>query len=176
MKTVVKKYSNGQEKVIELGKKTTCVLSEPWGWGTSCKTILLKSDGLYHCNDCGLVFKKPVLKEDQRAVLVECDCKRLVNFTEWYFNECYGYNCPTTLYRCERCKRIYKGPYFTYAAPLKFQESEAARKDVQWYHEYMRTEQQKKIGRAREDAEKIKKTLKQLPKKERQKILNQLRS
>lgn len=175
MKTIIKKYSNGTEKVIELGKEDTCVLAEPYGWGTSCKNLVLKPDGYYRCDDCGLAFKKPILKEKLRVAAIECDCKELVNFLEWYFNEFYGYDCPLDYYKCQKCKRVYEAPHYSREAPLKFQESEAAKQHIKRRRESNREEQRERVRGVKEDIESLKANLSRLPRKERNRLLKGLR-
>jgi hypothetical protein len=39
---------------VVLGKDAACPRTNHRGWGTACKTLTLKENGLYHCGDCGL--------------------------------------------------------------------------------------------------------------------------
>src|SRR3989344_5047572 len=118
-KTVTIRYTNGETKKVVLGEEKTCVSAEPRGWGTSCETLVLKKDGFYHCGDCGLVFKKPILKTISDPALVLCDCKKLENFIGWFFDECHGYDCPSSYYRCKECGRVYESPHYNREAPIR---------------------------------------------------------
>lgn len=173
-KEVTIRYTNGQSKNVVLGVEATCVTAQPRGWGSSCKTLVLKEDGFYHCEDCGLVFKKPVLKMISEPALVVCDCRSLVNFLERFFDECHGYDCPSSCYRCKKCGRVYQSPHYSREAPIRLQESEAAKKHVQNRRDYQKKERADRIDSALEDARELKEALKQVPKAVKQKILREL--
>lgn len=176
MKTVVKKYTNGQNRVIKLGEESTCASAEPRGWGTPCETLVFKSDGYYHCDDCGLVFKKPILKNKSDVVKIECSCKNLTNLLDWYFNKCFGYDCSSGYYKCKECKRVYKAPHYSREAPLKFQESEATKDHVKRHRKYDKEEREKRIHRAEEDLKNLKTELNRLPRNVKRRLLKALRS
>lgn len=173
-RTVTIRYTNGQTRRVALGVEETCVSAQPRGWGTECKALVLKKDGFYHCEDCGLVFKKPTEKRITELALVVCDCRKLVNFLEWFFDECHGYDCPSSYYRCSKCGRIYQSPHYSREAPVRLQESEAAKKHVQNYRDYQKKERTERINEVLENVRELKETLKQVPKAVRQKIFREL--
>ncbi len=170
-KTVTIRYTNGQAKKVVLGEEKTCPSAQPRGWGTKCETLALKINGLYHCNDCGLVFKKAVQDEKSRVILVACDCVKLTNFLEWYFDECYGYDCPISRYHCEKCGRIYQS---LSEASVRLQESKVAKEYVQRNINYQKKRQAEMIDMVSRDAVELKKKLRRVPRSVRQKILKEL--
>lgn len=146
MKTVVIRHTNGQQKKVALGKDNTLVAETCGWWGRPyCKTLVLKQNGYYYCADCGLVFKKPVLKETSDVVAIKCDCRQLVNFIELSYDDFFGNDCPTHYYKCKRCERVYKSPHNSRKAPLKFQDSKAAREHIIRRRESVREEQEIRI-------------------------------
>ncbi|MDO8496150.1 MAG: hypothetical protein Q7S43_01710 [bacterium] len=175
MKTIVKTYSNGDKKIIKLGEEQTCCSAEPRGWGTSCETLTLKSDGFYHCKDCGLAFKKLDPRNIPSVIAIKCDCKELINFLEWYFDECFGYDCPINYYKCAECERVYKAPHYSHEAPLRFQESEVARKHVKRRLADKRKRQEEIKDKIKTTIKELQKELGLIPKSERIKFLNELR-
>lgn len=173
-KVVTIRFTNGDTEKVVLGEEKTCVSAQPRGWGTECETLVFKEDGYYHCDDCGLVFKKPIGKGITEPALVVCDCNKLVNFLEWFSDECHGYDCPSSHYRCDKCGRIYQSPHYSREAPIRLQESEAAKKHVQNHRDYQKQERAERSDRALEDARELKEILKQVSKAVRQKILREL--
>lgn len=168
------RYRGGETKKVILGVEATCVSAQPRGWGTECKTLVLKKDGLYHCGDCGLVFKKPVQKTKSRVTLVACDCSKLVNFLVWFYDECHGCDCPSCYYQCLKCSRVYNSPHYSREASIQLQESEVAKKHVQNHLNFKKQERTERIDRARENAKELKEILKQIPRTVRQKVLREL--
>ncbi len=174
-KAVTIRYTNGETKKVVLGEEETCVSAEPRGWGTSCEALVLKKDGFYHCDDCGLVFKKPVEKiKSNETITVLCDCKQLVNFLEWFFDECFGYDCPISYYRCVKCGRVYKSPHYNRESSILLQESKAAKEHVLWIRKHQKEEQAERVQRAEDYTKELKKAFKQIPKAVRKKILREL--
>lgn len=173
-KTVTIRHTNGETKKVVLGKEQICISAEPRGWGSECKTLVKKKDGFYHCGDCGLVFKKLVQKTKLQAIWTACDCRKLVNFLEWFFDECHGYDCPESYYQCSKCGRVYQSPYYSREAPLRLQESEAAQKHVQHWHDYQKKELAERIDGALEGVWELNETLRQVPKAAKQRILREL--
>lgn len=127
-KTVTIQYAGGQSKTVILGVEECCCTAHPRGWGTSCETFNRKADGLYHCEDCGLVYKKLVRHQEPNTKTIPCECGVVVNFLEWYWNDFYGYECPTTLYKCTECDQVYREPYVSEAASVHLQESPCAKR------------------------------------------------
>jgi hypothetical protein len=175
-KWITVRLAGGMKKRENLGGARTCDAVQPRGWGTSCKRLVLKEDGLYHCADCGLVFKKLVLETAKKVINKPCKCETLLNFLRWEFSEFFGYDCPTDHYRCRACHRVYHGPHFSREAATKNQKSVAAKKHVQLFRQYRREEREKRVTNAERNATKLKEALKELPKSVRQKLVKEVLS
>lgn len=124
----------------------------------------------YDSGDCGLVFKNLLIKDSQSATDTECKCKKLVNFVEWYFNECFGYDCPISRYRCEECHRIYKAPHYDREAIVEVQDSRAAVEYVKRTIRFKQQQESERIQRAIDDATRLKELLRHIPKDIRRRI------
>lgn len=115
------KCSDGVRR--ELGEDTTCVIAASDGWGSGCRHLFLTKDNHYQCQDCGLVYRRPARQKTSK-----CTCAKLVHKIRWYFDMFFGYDCPSSEYKCKSCGWVYGG--LDEAAP-RYQKSKAAKEYVE---------------------------------------------
>lgn len=164
---------DGYGKVV-LGKDMACPRTHHRGWGTACKTLTLKEDGLYYCEDCGLVYlnrRERYPKMEKTVLTEECACTVLKEVIEWWFDECLGYDCPSSRCACVTCGRHYITPPI---AGLKKQQTEGGKKYVAGEIAYMKAERAEKLDSIRSQVTDLVEALEEVTPKERRKLLKPL--
>lgn len=159
---------------VVLGRDMACPRAEHRGWGTACKTLTLKEDGLYHCEDCGLVYVNKLERYEKMETIpptIQCTCTILEEVIEWWMDECHGYECPYSRHFCSKCGRHYETPP---VAALKKQKSKGGKKYVSDQIKFQRREHAEKLSRIREEVNKLVEALKEVKPKERQELLTPL--
>lgn len=158
---------------VVLGKDITCPTSEHRGWGKGCQLLVLKSDGLYHCGDCGLVYGKPERYEklEKTTPTAECECAQLEEVIEWWFDENFGYDCPVLRYHCTVCGRHYKTPPL---ADAEKQDSEGAKEYIISQVRFRQQEYAEKRSGIQDDILRVAQALEEVTPEERQELLKPL--
>lgn len=159
---------------VVLGRDMACPRTEHRGWGTACKTLTLREDGLYHCEDCGLVYLNKLERYEKMETALpttQCPCTILEEVIEWWMDEFHGYECPSSRHFCSKCGRHYKTPP---TAELEKQQSEGGKKYVSDWMEFRRKEHAEKIDRIKNEVKNLVEALKGVTPEERQELLTPL--
>lgn len=163
--------TGSNKKKVILGKDSTCPDSQYRGWGAGCKALVLKEDGLYHCEDCGLVYLKRLksyTKMEKDLIDRPCECAVLNETIEWWFDECHGYECPASRSNCTKCGRHYETPP---TAEPEQQESQAARKYVSDRIRWRQEEHAQKLSYIEDEVRDLMALLDEVSPEERQKLI-----
>ena len=143
-----------KEKVIEarvLGLNETCLSAAEAGVDSGCAT-LTKIDGLYHCDECGLVYSSDLDRSSRLeiSVLEVCDCHTLTQHMENPLlegEEDNNFHSPERFYTCTTCGKYYNVPSY---AKVDRQKSPPAKEEVENHEKVMFSRYSEQIKAERE--------------------------